>query len=176
MTSSKKVNLETVKQLRDQTGAPIGDVRSALDQAGGDVKRALEILKQKNAANADKRAGRSTGQGRIEAYIHHDGRMGALVEIGCETDFVARTADFMQFSKDLALQVAAMGPQYLSKEDVPAGAGLSAAELKSACLLEQPFVKDQASSVGELVKGLIGKTGENIVIKRFAKFTVGQAG
>ena len=100
--------------------------------------------------------------------------MGALVEVGCETDFVARTSDFVQFCKDLALHVAAVGPQYLSKEDVPASAGISAAQLQAVCLLEQPFVKDQSTSVGELLKSLIGKTGENVVIKRFAKFTVGQ--
>ena len=173
MTSSK-INLDTIKRLRDQTGAPIGDVRNALSESGGDESKALAWLKQRSTQLADKRQGRATGQGRIEAYIHHDGKMGALVEVGCETDFVARTSDFVQFCKDLALHVAAIGPQYLSKADVPASAGLSAAQAQAACLLEQPFVKDQSTSVGELLKSLIGKTGENVVIKRFAKFTVGQ--
>ncbi len=174
MTSSK-ISLDTIKRLRDQTGAPIGDVRNALSESGGDESKALAWLKQRGSQLADKRQGRATSQGRIEAYIHHDGKMGALVEVGCETDFVARTSDFVQFCKDLALHVAAVGPQYLSQSDVPASAGLSAAQLQAVCLLDQPFVKDQNTSVGELLKLLIGKTGENVVIKRFAKFTVGQS-
>ena len=172
--ASSKISLETIKRLRDQTGAPIGDVRNALSESGGDESKALAWLKKRGSQLADKRQGRSTGQGRVEAYIHHDGRMGALVEVGCETDFVARTDDFVQFCKDLALHVAAVGPRYLSAGEAPADAGLSEGELKAVCLLEQPFVKDQGTSVGELVKSLIGKTGENVVIKRFAKFTVGQ--
>ena len=174
MTRSK-ISLETIKRLRDQTGAPIGDVRNAIEASGGDESKALAWLKQRGAQLADKRQGRETGQGRVEAYIHHDGRMGALVEVGCETDFVARTADFVQFCKDLALHVAAVGPRYLSAEEASKDAGLSGTELKTVCLLDQPFVKDQGTSVGELVKLLIGKTGENVVIKRFAKFTVGQS-
>lgn len=170
-----KISLDVIKRLRDQTGAPIGDVRNALDASGGDEPKALAWLKQRSAQLADKRQGRSTGQGRVEAYIHHDGRMGALVEVGCETDFVARTADFIQFCKELALHVAAVGPRFVSAEEASADLGLSAEELKAVCLLEQPFVKDPGTSVGDLVKALIGKTGENVVIKRFAKFTVGQA-
>ena len=170
-----KISLETIKRLRDQTGAPIGDVRNAIEASGGDEPKALAWLKERNTQLAGKRQGRSTGQGRVEAYIHHDGRMGALVEVGCETDFVARTADFVQFCKDLALHVAAVEPRYLSAEDAPADAGLSPADLKAVCLLDQPFVKDQGTSVGDLVKSLIGKTGENVVIKRFAKFTIGQS-
>ena len=170
-----KISLEVIKRVRDQTGAPIGDVRDALEASGGDEPKALAWLKQRSGELADKRQGRSTGQGRVEAYIHHDGRMGALVEVGCETDFVARTADFVQFCKDLAVHVAAVGPRYLSADEAPADAGLSAEELKAVCLLQQPFVKDPGTSVGELVKALIGKTGENVVIKRFSKFTVGQS-
>ena len=153
-----KVSLEAIKRLRDETGAPIGDVRSALEEAGGDPEKARIILQQRGAQIAAKREGRSTGQGRIESYIHHDGRIGALVEVGCETDFVARTDDFKRFCRDLAMHVAAMNP-----------------EGKVEALLAQPFVKDQGTSVGDLLKALIGKTGENVVIKRFVTFAVGGA-
>lgn len=170
--SKSNVTLEAIKALRDETGASIGDVRSALEAAGGDAKKARVILQQKNAQLAEKRQGRATGQGRIESYIHHDGRMGALVEVDCETDFVARTEDFKQFCRDLAMHVAALGPRYVRAEEATDGT-LSAEALKAACLMEQPFVKDPATSVGQLLKTLIGKTGENVVIKRFVRFGIG---
>ena len=174
MTMTKKaVSLEAIKALREKTGAPIGDVRHALEEAGGDRRKAEELLKQRGAALAEKRQGRATGQGRIEAYLHHDGRLGALVEVNCETDFVARTPDFIQFCRDVALHVAAMGPQYIRAEDAPAGLGPE--EQKAACLLLQPFVKDQGQTVGDLLKNLIAKTGENVVIRRFEKFQVGES-
>lgn len=171
MKSKSSASLEAIKALRDETGAPIGDVRSALEAAGGDLKKARVILQQKSAQSAEKRQGRATGQGRIESYIHHDGRMGALVEVNCETDFVARTDDFKQFCRDLAMHVAASGPRYVKPEEAPGD--LSPDELKGVCLIEQPFVKDPANTIGQLLKALIGKTGENVNIKRFVRFGLG---
>lgn len=170
-----KISLEAIKALREETGAPIGDVRSALEFAGGDKAKARVLLRQRGASVAQKRQGRTAGQGRIESYIHHDGRLGALVEVNCETDFVARTPDFLQFCRDVAMHVAATSPQYIRPEDVPPGESLSTDELKAVCLLEQPFVKDQGTAVKELLKMLMAKTGENVIIRRFVKFSVGEA-
>jgi len=169
-----KPSLEAIKALREETGAAIGDVRSALEEAGGDPEKARALLQQRGLQLAAKREGRVTGQGRIEAYIHHDGRIGALVEVDCETDFVARTDDFKRFCRELAMHVAAVGPRFLKPEDAPPNAKLSSEELKAVSLLEQPFVKDQGTTVGELLKALIAKTGENVVIRRFMKFAVGE--
>ena len=169
---SKKVSLEAIKALREKTSASLNDVRTALESAGGDEAKALALLRQRGAAIAEKRQDRATGQGRIEAYIHHDGRIGALVEVDCETDFVARTPEFQQFCRDVAMHVAAMSPRYLRLEDVPAAE--QGGDPQGRCLLEQPFVKDAGSTVKELLKALIAKTGENVVIRRFAKFGVGE--
>ena len=169
-----KVSLEAIKALRDKTSASLNDVRAALQASGGNEAKALEWLRQRGASIAQRRQGRATGQGRIEAYVHHDGRIGALVEVNCETDFVARTPEFLQFCRDLAMQVAATEPSYLTAEEAPAGTTLSAEERKAQCLLEQPFVKDQGMTVGDLLKALIAKTGENVVIKRFVKFGLGE--
>jgi elongation factor Ts len=168
-----KIGVGAIKALRDKTNASLNDVRQALEAAGGDEAKALDWLRQRGAAIAEKRQGRATGQGRVEAYVHHDGRLGALVEVGCETDFVARTPEFLQFCRDVAMQVAAMSPQYLASGDVPAGER-NGLDPKASCLLEQPFVKDQAATVGDLLKGLIAKTGENVVIKRFVRFGIGE--
>ena len=174
MEMGKKPSLEAIKALREKTSASLNDVRSALESSGGDEAKALELLRQRGAAIAEKRQGRATGQGRVEAYVHHDGRLGALVEIGCETDFVARTPEVMQFCRDVAMQVAAMGPRYLRREELPTSAATSEEAVTALCLLEQPFVKDQGSTVGDLLKALIAKTGENVVIKRFVRFGVGE--
>ena len=172
---SKKPSLDAIKSLRDKTSASINDVRAALESAGGDEAKALALLRERGAAIAEKRQGRTTGQGRVEAYIHHDGRLGAIVEVDCETDFVARTPEFQQFCRDVAMQVAAMAPRYVKPEDVPAGEASGPEALKSLCLLEQPFVKDQGTAVKDLLKALIATTGENVVIRRFVKFGVGEA-
>ena len=172
---SKKPSLDAIKALREKTSASINDVRAALESAGGDETKAMELLRQRGAAIAEKRQGRVTGQGRVEAYVHHDGRLGAIVEVNCETDFVARTPEFAQFCRDVAMQVAAMGPRYLKAEDVPKGQAAGAETLKALCLLEQPFVKDQGTAVKDLLKALIAKTGENVVISRFVKFGVGES-
>ena len=174
-----KVSLDAIKRLREKTSAAIKDVRSALESAGGDEAKALELLRQRGAQIAEKRQGRATGQGRgqgrVDSYVHHDGRLGALVEVHCETDFVARTEEFIQFCRDVAMQVAAMSPRYVQPENVPSDEKMSAEELKAVCLLEQPFVKDQQITVGDLLKTLIAKTGESVVVRRFVRFAIGEA-
>ena len=167
--------LEKIKAIREKAGASINDIRAALEAAGGDEAKALQILRERGAQFAEKRQGRATGQGRVESYVHHDGRLGALVEVDCETDFVARTTEFVQFCRDVAMHVAAMNPRYLRPEDAPAGDTRAPEDLKAVCLLEQPFVKDQGTTVKDLLKALIAKTGENVVIRRFVKFVVGEA-
>ena len=168
----KKTSVEAIKALREKTSASINDVRDALNSAGGDEAKALALLRKRGTVIAEKRSGRATGQGRVEAYVHHDGRLGALVEVNCETDFVARTPEFLQFCRDIAMHVAAMSPAHLQAEDVPAEERQGASAIS---LLEQPFGKDQATTVKDLLKGLIAKTGENVVIRRFVKFGVGEA-
>ena len=170
----RKSNLDAIKTLREKTGASLNDICKALESAGDDEDRALEFLRQRGAAIAEKRRDRATGQGRVGSYLHHDGRLGALVEVQCETDFVARTPDFAQFCADVAMQVAAMRPRYVKKEDLSSGAD-GAGDPKAICLLEQPFVKDPKVSVGDLLKLLIAKTGESVVIQRFTRFAVGEA-
>ena len=150
------VKLDAIKALREKTGASLKDVREALEAAKGDEAKALEFLRQRGAQIAETRHGRATGQGRVESYVHHDGRLGAIVEVNCETDFVARTPEFQQFCRELAMHVAAMNP-----------------EANTETLLGQPFVKDQGTTVGALLQALIAKTGENVVIRRFVRFSVG---
>ena len=169
-----KVDAQSVKSLRDKTGAAFGDCRKALEETGGDEAKAIAWLKERGAQIAQKREGRTTGQGRVEAYVHHDGRVAAIVEVACETDFVARTADFLQFCRDVAMQVAAMSPKYLREEDKPANVQVSEDEKAFAYLLHQPFIKDAKLTIGDLLKALIAKTGENVVIKRFVRFGLGE--
>ena len=146
------------------------ECKRALDEAGGDLDRALSLLKEHGLAKAEKRAGRETNQGMVESYIHGGGRIGVLVEVNCESDFVARTDDFKVLVHDLAMQIAAAKPMFLSAQELPAGAGGAPEEV---CLLEQPFIKDPGKSVKELVNEVIGKTGENIRIRRFARYELG---
>ena len=174
MPKKHPVSLDAIKALRAKTSASLNDVRQALESAGGDEAKALELLRQRGAQIAETRQGRATGQGRIESYVHHDGRIGALVEVNCETDFVARTQEFIQFCRDVAMHIAAMSPRYVRSEDLPGSAGLNPEEVKALCLLEQPFVKDPGATVGDLLKSLIAKTGENVVIRRFEQFVVGE--
>jgi elongation factor Ts len=181
MTTTMKVSLDAIKELREKTGAPMGNVRSALEEAGGDVGKASEILKRKGFEAAAKRAERATGAGRVEAYIHHDGRVGAIVEINCETDFVARTEEFQKFSRDLAMHVASQNPTVLRAEDLTPEQLAEAKRMaqtpeqyaKDHALLAQPFIRDQGQSIGQLVTALIAKTGENVVVKRFVRFGLG---
>lgn len=162
---------EDVKKLRELTGAGMLDCKNALEQADGNFDEAVEILKEKGFAAAAKRAERETAEGMVEVYIHHNKRLGALVELNCETDFVARTDDFRALAQAIALQVAGAAPLYVSKEEVPAG---SEDDPKQVCLLEQPFIQDESKTVGELIKETIAKTGENIRVRRFARFELGR--
>ena len=164
-----KVPLEAVKSLREKTGAPLGDVRSALETAGGNEAKARELLKQKGFEAAMKRQDRAAGMGRIESYVHHDGRVGVLVEVNCETDFVARLPEFQQFCHEVAMQIASQHPVCVKSSELPEHPACGGA----SCLLEQPFIKDQGQTMGQLLTTLIAKTGENIVIRRFVRFALG---
>jgi elongation factor Ts len=159
-----------VKELRNQCGAGIMECRNALLEVEGDVEKALQLLKERGMLKAEKKAGRTTTQGLIEAYIHTRGRIGALVEVNCETDFVARTDEFKELAHDLAMQVAALSPHYISEEELPEGSGV---EPQVACLLQQPFIKDPTKTVREVIVEVIAKVGENIKVGRFARFELG---
>jgi len=160
-----------VKELRELTGAGMLDCKHALEEAGGDFEKAKDILRQMGHALAAKRAERATAEGIVLSYLHHDGRLGALVEINCESDFVARTEDFQQLAQSIALQVAATNPQYVAPEDVPEGAE---GDPKELCLLPQPFVRDESVSIQDMVNEAIRRTGENIRVRRFARFELGR--
>jgi elongation factor Ts len=169
--SAPSIPATLVKELREKTGAGVMDCKSALEEAGGDLERAIEVLQQRGMASAEKRMHRETSQGIIECYIHAGGRLGAMVEVNCETDFVARTDDFKQLARDLAMQVVAYSPISVSEEDLPEGAEGDPDEL---CLMRQSFVKDESRTIDELVKDVIAKTGENIRVRRFVRFELGQ--
>ncbi len=198
---SKKIPAELVKQLRQATGAGILDCRKALEEADGDLERAAEILREWGIAKAAKKMGREAREGIIGTYVHMGGKMAGMVELNCETDFVARTPEFQQLAHDLAMQVVAARPQYLSRKDVPTEVIEREKEILRAqladsgkpehiidriiegklnkwfeevCLLEQPFIKDEDKTIEELLKEHIARLGENIVIRRFARFEVGE--
>lgn len=190
-----------VKELREKTGAGMMDCKKALTEAGGDMDRAVEILREKGLAAAAKKAGRIATEGIVESYIHAGGRIGVLVEVNCETDFVAKTEEFKSFVKDIAMQIAAAKPSYIRKDEVPAEEvekernilraqalnegkpehivekmveGRLEKYFKEVCLLEQPFIKDPDKSIDQLLKETISKIGENISIRRFARFELGE--
>lgn len=165
-----EITTAQIKELREQTGAGVMDCRNALQQAEGDLPKATAILREQGLAKAGKRAGRETGQGKVETYIHGGGRIGAMVELNCETDFVARTDDFGKLAKEIAMQIAAMNPQYVSAEDLPEGSTDDPAQV---CLLEQPFIRDGSQTVGNMIREIVAKTGENIRVRRFARFELG---
>jgi elongation factor Ts len=165
------VSADTVKKLRDLTGAGVLDCKKALEEAGGELEKAKEILRQRGAAIAQKKAAQETRQGLVEAYIHPDGRLGALVELNCQTDFVARTDGFRALAHDLAMQVAATDPQHIALDELPAGSDGNPQEL---CLLAQPFIRDPSRTVEDIINEIIAKTGENIRVRRFARFHLGR--
>lgn len=196
-----QIDAQKVKKLRDKTGAGIMDCKSALKEAEGDEEKAVTILREKDLAIAEKKSSRTTKEGIVEAYIHPGGKVGVLVEVNCETDFVARNDEFKSFVRDVCLQVAAMNPLFLSRDDVPDDEIEREKEIlrKQAinegkpekiadkivegrinkfftekCLLEQSFVKDDSVTVNDLLIEKIAKIGENIVIRRFAYFRVGE--
>jgi elongation factor Ts len=166
-----KIRVEIVKELREQSGAAVMQCQNALIEAEGDIEKALQILKQKSLFQAEKKAERATGEGLIEAYIHGGGRIGAMVEVNCETDFVARTDEFKELAHHLAMQIAAMNPRFISKEDVREGTEI---EPQTACLLLQADIKDPDRTVKEIIAETIAKVGENIRVSRFARFELSE--
>jgi elongation factor Ts len=147
------------------------DCKSALEESDRDIAKAEEILRSKGIASAIKKSTRETNQGLVESYIHSGGRIGAIVEANCETDFVARTDDFKALAHNLAMQVAAMAPKYVDVSDIPDGDQENAEEV---CLLQQPFIKDPSLSVQDLVREAAGKLGENVQVRRFTRFALGE--
>ncbi|MDQ0190535.1 translation elongation factor Ts [Alicyclobacillus cycloheptanicus] len=196
-----EITAAMVKELREKSGAGMMDCKKALTEANGDMERAVELLREKGLASASKKAGRVAAEGVVEAYIHGGGRIGVLVEVNCETDFVAKTDNFRQLVKDVAMHIAASNPQYVRREDVPQDVVNKEREIlraqtlnegkpenivdkivdgridkffKDVCLLEQPFVKEPDKTVEQLVKEKIAQIGENISIRRFSRFVVGE--
>ncbi len=161
--------VEQIKALREQTGAGILDCKQALDDSSGDLDKAADALRQKGFAQATKRSGRATTEGVVEAYIHTGGRVGALVELGCETDFVARTAEFKDLAHNIAMQVAAMAPTYLDQEEMESEDSRPPAEVS---LLQQAFIKDSSRSVEEMVQEMAVKVGENVKLVRFSRLAL----
>jgi elongation factor Ts len=164
------VTTDDIKRLREETGAGVMDSKRALEEAAGDFDRARELIREHGIAAAAKRVGRDTSEGLVESYIHGAGRIGALVEVRCETDFVARTDTFKELARDIAMHIAAMNPLGLVVEDVPADAS---GKPEDQALLTQAFIKDSSQTIGALVQVAIGQTGENIRIARFARFELG---
>jgi elongation factor Ts len=192
-------NSSQVRELRDVSGAPMMDCKKALDEAAGDMDKAMDWLRKKGVASAAKKAGRTAADGAVFSYIHHNGKVGVLLEVNCETDFVARSEPYQLFCRDVCLHIASMNPQWVRREDVPAEIVEHEREIALAqvdskkprdiqekmvegrvtkffaetCLMEQAFVKDDKRSVEQLRTELVGKLGENIVVRRFARFEVG---
>jgi len=195
-----EISLEKVRTLRERTGAGVLDCKQALEKAQGNLEKAIVLLRQQGVAAAAKRAGKPTAEGVVSSYIHAGGRIGVLVELNCETDFVARTEEFRRLAHEVAMHVAAEDPQYLSREQVPAEVlekekeiyraqasregkpekvieriveGKLTAFYRQTCLLDQVYVRDDSKTVGELLKEAVGRLGENIVVRRFVRFQLG---
>jgi elongation factor Ts len=201
MAEPVRIAAETVKQLRDLTGAGMMECKKALQEADGDMEKAQEILRKKGLAGIDKRRGRRASEGVIESYIHPGSRVGALVEVSTETDFVARTEEFKRLAREVAMQVAATSPRWVSREEVPedvvggerkiyeeqarAGGkpdsvlprivgGMLEKFYKQTVLLDQPYIRDDSKTVADLVSEVAAKVGENVVVRRFARFGLGE--
>jgi elongation factor Ts len=195
------VTADQVRQLREQTGAGMMECKKALVETAGDFDKAVDVLRKAGAAKAEKRGDRAASEGLVEAYIHPGNRVGVLIEVNCETDFVARTPEFGELVRNLAMQAAAAGAEYLRREDVPAERiakerEIFAAQLETQgkpaamidkivpgklekfyaelCLLEQPYIRDDKTTIGQLVTNAAARTGENIVVRRFVRFRLGQ--
>lgn len=172
------ISVDSIKELRNLTQASIADCKKALHDTKGDMKKALEWLRKRGLELASKKQDRAAKEGRVEAYIHHGNKIGVLLEVDCETDFVAKNSDFGQFARDIAMQVAACNPVYVRREDVPKDAleGLEDKELffKNSCLLEQIFIKDPSMTIKDYLGSLISKFNENIVIRKFARYKIGE--
>jgi len=172
------ISIELIKELRNMTLASVAHCKKALEQAGGDIKKAAELLRKQGLEIAAKKQGRLAKEGRIEAYVHLGNKIGVLLEVNCESDFLTRNADFCQFTKDIAMQVAACSPLYIKKEDVPKEVLENEKDKeefsKNNCLLEQVFIKDPSITVKDYLGSLVAKIGENIIIRRFVRFNVGE--
>jgi elongation factor Ts len=195
------ISAAQVKELREKTGAGMMDCKKALTEANGDMDKAIEILREKGLAAAAKKAGRVAAEGLVEAYIHAGGRIGVLVEVNCETDFVAKTEEFRSFVREIAMQIAAMNPKYVKRDEVPKEEvekereilrtqalnegkpehivekmveGRLEKHFKEICLLEQPYIKDGDKTIEQLVKEMIARIGENIEVRRFVRFELGE--
>ncbi len=196
-----KITSQMVKELREKTNAGMMDCKKALGETDGDMEKAVDLLRQKGLAVAAKRADRATSEGVVECYIHAGGKLGVMVEVGCETDFVAKTDDFKAFARDVAMHVAAVNPVAVSREEIPSDlverekaiyvkqaqesgkpeniiekivTGKMEKYISEICLLEQKFVKNPDLSIQDLLNELVAKMGENISIKRFARFQIGE--
>jgi len=167
-----KIPIETVKEVRSRTNVGIADCNKALLEVGGDVEKAVEFLKQRGAAIAEAKKDATATEGIVDAYIHHTRRVGALVELNCETDFVARTPEFKDLAHDLAMQIAAAAPQFVTSEEIPPEAEAET-DPQTVCLLNQPFIKDPTRTVQEIIAETVAKVGENIKVRRFARFELG---
>ena len=165
------VTVESIKALREQTGAGIMDAKRALEDADGDMDKAQDILREQGIASAAKKASRATNEGVVESYIHSGGRVGVLVEINCETDFVARTEEFKELAHGLAMQIAAMDPLYVDSNEIPEDA-ISVSD--EQLLLKQAYIRDPSKTVQDLVNETVGKLSENIRVRRFARFSLGE--
>jgi len=199
---TETISAGMVKELREKTGAPMMDCRNALTEAKGDMEEAVVVLRKRGMASAAKKASRTASEGAVGTYIHAGGKIGVLLEINCESDFVARTADFQELLKDIAMHIAATDPRYIRKEDVtsedldrekeiyraqaaqtgkPAPViekiveGKMSKFYEEVCLLEQPFIKEQTVTIAQLIAQKVGKLGENLQVRRFARFKVGDA-
>ena len=162
----KEITAKEIAALRDKTGLPVMEVKSALTEAGGDEEKAIEILRQKGISKSVSRADKETTNGVIDCYVH-GGRIGVLVEVLCETDFVARNEDFKKFAHELSLQIAAAAPKYINREEIPKAEIARESEI---CLLSQPYFRDPKKKVSDILSEIIAKTGEKIVISRFVRY------
>ncbi len=165
-----EISIEIIKTLREQCGAGVMDCRNALVETAGDAEKALQILKEKGLLQAEKKAERVTAEGLVEAYVHTGGRIGAMVELNCETDFVARTDEFKELAHNLAMQITAQSPQCIDEAEMPEGTDV---EPEVACLLRQPYIRDPGMTIRDLIIETIAKVGENIRVSRFARFELG---
>ena len=166
-----EISVATIKALREDMGAGVMDAKRALEETEGDVDRARELLRQRGVAAAVKKANRSANEGLVEAYIHGAGRVGVLVEVNCETDFAARSDDYRELAHNLAMQIAAMSPKYIEESEIPDDEPGEPAEV---ALLAQPYIRDASLSIRDLVLEVAGKLGENIKVKRFSRFALGE--
>lgn len=161
---------ETIKEIREKTGAGVIDCKKALDEAEGNMEKACEILIQRGVALAQKKSDRAAEQGIIETYVHSGGKIGVMVEVNCETDFVARTNEFKELAHNIALQIAAMAPKFVSPEETTSD---TKSDPQTDCLLLQPFIKDPTKTIQDIITETIAKIGENIKVRRFTRFELG---